>query len=197
MQLYLTDQQGNFEQHLQKLSQQPVMCYTLTRLREQVTTIRLDTAKSFHNINPDILFGYNIFPQHIMTYRTQWQIENRTMCVGDTIVQQVYIPPIKSLSFKLIFGVRIHSIIREARRIGFSYETLEGHVERGISTFTIEQADADKVIFKIHTFSEPGNILSKLLAPVFALPYQAYCTREALKNVQSQLQKEVSTTKNL
>lgn len=187
MQLYLTDQQDNFEQHLQKLSKQPVMRYTRTRLREQVTTIGLDTAKSFHNINLDILFGYNIFPQHIMTCRTQWQIEDRNMCVGDTIVQQVYVPPIKILSFKLIFGVRIHSIIHEARRIGFSYETLEGHVERGISTFTIEQADTDKVIFKIHTFSEPGNMLSKLLAPVFALPYQAYCTREALKNVQSQL----------
>ena len=37
MQLYLTDQQGNFEQHLQKLSLQPVMRYTRARLREQVS----------------------------------------------------------------------------------------------------------------------------------------------------------------
>ena len=124
-----------------------------------------------------------------MTHQTQWQFEGRNMRPGDTIVQQVYIPPIKNVPLKLIFGVRIHSIIREAERIGFSYETLEGHVERGLSTFTIEQTRERKLIFKIHTFSEPGNIASKLLAPVFALPYQAYCTREALKNVQRQLQK--------
>lgn len=186
MQLYLTDQQHNFDKHLQKFISQPVMPYTRQKLREQITTIGLG-ARSIKDVNTDILFRYKIFPKHIMSCRTQWETEGRSMQTGDTILQQVYIPPVKGLSLKLIFGVRIHSIIREATRTGFSYETLQGHAERGISTFTLEQTGEGRLIFKIHTFSEPGNLLTKLAAPVFALPYQAYCTREALKNVRTQL----------
>jgi hypothetical protein len=186
MQLYLTDQRNNFDQHLQKLIEQPVMRYNRAQLYEQVTTIDLE-AKSLQDINFDLLFGYNIFPGHIMAFQTQWQFEGREMRPGDTIVQQVYIPPVKRFSLKLIFGVRVQSLIHEPTRWGFNYETLEGHVERGISTFTIEQTKHKKFIFKIHTFSEPGTASGKLLAPVFALPYQAYCTREALKNVRRQL----------
>lgn len=186
MQLYLTDQQNSFDKHLQKFIVQPVMPYTCQKLREQVTTIGLG-AQSIQDVNTDILFRYKIFPKHIMSCRAQWEAEGRSMQTGDTVLQQVYIPPVKGLSLKLIFGVRIHSIIRETTRIGFSYETLQGHAERGISTFTLEQADEEQLIFKIHTFSEPGNQLTKLAAPFFALPYQAYCTREALKNVRKQL----------
>jgi uncharacterized protein (UPF0548 family) len=189
MQLYFTDQQNNLDRHLRKLILQPVMRYNQAQLNEQVTTIELERIISLQDVNFDILFRYKIFPEYIMTYQTQWHVEGRSMQPGDTIVQQVYIPPTKGLSLKLIFGVRIHSIIREATRIGFSYETLQGHAERGISTFTIERGNNSKLIFKIHTYSEPGNMLSKLLAPLFSLPYQVYCTREALKNVQRQLQK--------
>ena len=66
------------------------------------------------------------------------------------------------------------------------YETLEGHVEKGISTFTIEKLE-DKLIFKIQTFSAPGNFLTKLLGPVFSVPYQSYCTGNALENVERQI----------
>ncbi len=81
------------------------------------------------------------------------------MQIGDTILQQVFIPPVKQFSKKIIFGVRINAIINEAVRIGFSYETLEGHVEKGESTFTIEEIEGN-IIFKIHTFSEPGSWLT-------------------------------------
>jgi uncharacterized protein (UPF0548 family) len=186
MQLYLTDQQNNFDKHLQNFIGQPVMSYSRQKLREQVTTIALG-AQSINDASTDILFQYKIFPKHIMACKMQWEAEGRSMQAGDTILQQVYIPPVRGLSFKLIFGVRIHSIIHDATRTGFSYETLQGHVERGISTFTFEQTNGGQLIFKIHTFSEPGNPFTKLVAPLFALPYQAYCTREALRNVRRQL----------
>ena len=74
-----------------------------------------------------------------MTYLTQWGFEKRRMQIGDIIVQQVFIPPFRNLSHKIIFGVRINDIINDTKRIGFSYETLNGHVEKGISVFTIEK----------------------------------------------------------
>ena len=123
-----------------------------------------------------------------MTFLTQWDFESRQMQIGDTIVQQALVPPLGLLSQKIVFGVRINDIINEPTKIGFSYETLKGHVEKGISTFTIEM-DADKgTIFKIHTFSRPGNLLTRLVGPILSVPYQTFCTKQGLLNVKRQLE---------
>lgn len=165
------------------------MGYDKTRLTENITTIDLDIQKPLNKIDIDFLFDYKIFPDNIMTFKTEWNDENRKMKIGDTIAQQVYIPPTKTFSQKIIFGVRINEFIDQADRKGFSYETLEGHVEKGISTFTVEQFD-NKLIFKIHTYSTPGNILTKILAPIFSVPYQTFCTKTALKNVKRQIERK-------
>jgi uncharacterized protein (UPF0548 family) len=108
------------------------------------------------------------------------------MKVGDTILQQVIVPPTRFLSQKIVFGVRVNTLIDEHERKGFSYETIEGHVEKGESTFTIEQS-GHGLIFKIKTYSQPGNLLSHLVGPIFTVPYQTYCTRKALENVKKQV----------
>jgi len=163
------------------------MRYERSRLKEKITTIPINTTRKIDQLDLKFLFDYKIFPENIMTFKSQWTDENRKMKVGDTIAQQVYIPPIKRFSQKIIFGVRISEVIDDADKKGFSYETLEGHVEKGISTFTVEQI-GDKLIFKIETYSTPGNIMAKLLGPFFSLPYQAYCTNKALENVKRQLE---------
>lgn len=124
-----------------------------------------------------------------MSYKNQWTDENRRMKVDDTIAQQVYIPPTKIFSQKIIFGVRINEIIEQTNRKGFSYETLEGHVEKGISTFTVEQLE-HKIVFKVQTYSTPGNFLTKFLGPIFSVPYQTFCTTAALKNVIRRLENQ-------
>lgn len=124
-----------------------------------------------------------------MLFQTEWNKENRKMKIGDTIAQQANIPPFKIFSQKIIFGVRINEIINEDSRNGFSYETLEGHVEKGISTFTIEE-NMETIIFKIHTYSKPGNILSQLVHPIFSIPYQTFCTKRALNNVSERIKNQ-------
>jgi uncharacterized protein (UPF0548 family) len=185
MDLYLTDQSKKFTMHLEHLCEKSILPYEKNKLKDKVSTIELSTTKNYENLDLDPLFNYQIFPHAIMTSFTQWQAEQRTLNVGDNIIQQVVIPPSEYFSLKLIFGVRIKEIINEATRKGFSYETLEGHVEKGISTFTIEKAADNKIVFVIHTLSEPANTLSKLTAPLFALPYQNFCTRRALQNVKN------------
>lgn len=187
MKIYLIDQKNKFKQHLDILKTKNVMTYDKTRLTEEITTIEINTTKKIDQLNLDFLFDYQIFPDNIMTFKNQWTDEKRKIKIGDTIAQQVYIPPTKTFSQKIIFGVRINEIINQDDRKGFSYETLEGHVEKGISTFTVEQLD-NKVIFKVKTYSTPGNILTKLLEPIFSVPYQTFCTKTALKNVKLQLE---------
>ncbi len=186
MNYYFCNQEKHFEKHLVALIKRPVMTMDKRTLKEKVSTLLVADKKTLDQLNLDFLFGYNIFPNHIMTFLTQWKFENRPMKVGDTILQQVFLPPVRSFSQKILFGVRINSIINEPTRKGFSYQTLEGHVEKGESSFTIENLD-NGIVFRIHTFSEPTNWLSKMAGPFFALPYQRFCTRSALENVKRQL----------
>jgi hypothetical protein len=189
MKIYLTDQKKNLTGHLNFLKSRPVMKFDKSRLTEKTTTINIDTKTSIDYLDLSFLFNYEIFPGNIMSYLTEWESENRKMKVGDTIVQQVYLPPVKSFSQKVVFGVRINEVIEQPDKRGFSYETLEGHVERGISSFTVVSTD-DGLIFKIQTFSEAGNLLTKLLGPIFSIPYQAFCTKRALKNVKMQVERQ-------
>ena len=164
------------------------MSYNKEEMIEKTSTIPININKSLKDLDTSFFFNYKIFPGHIMTFLTQWEFENRQIQLGDTIVQQVFIPPIKTFSQKIIFGVRINEIIKQSSRVGFSYETLKGHVEKGISTFTIEENSNGQVIFKIHTLSKPGTLFTRILGPIFSIPYQTYCTKQALLNVKRQLE---------
>lgn len=187
MKIYLRDQADNFDKLLAELITKPTLMFDKTKLKEKTSTIDIRTKKKLEQINLDFLFDYKISPSNIMTSMTQWERENRKIRIGDTILQQAFIPPTKAFSQKIIFGVRINNIIDEVDRKGFSYETIEGHVEKGESTFTIETGKHG-LIFKIKTFSEPGNLLTKLVGQLFTVPYQTYCTQEALKNVTRQIE---------
>ena len=187
MKIYLTDQAANFDELLVQLKRKPAMTFDKTKLKERTTTIDITAAKNLNQIHLDFFFDYKIFPSHILTFITEWGKEKRKMKIGDTILQQAFIPPTRVFSQKIVFGVKVNSIIDEADRKGFSYVTLEGHVEKGESTFTIEET-SNGLLFKIKTFSEPGNVLTKLVGPIFTTPYQSYCTRAALENVKKQIE---------
>lgn len=187
MKIYLTDQTDNFNKLVKELITKPVMTFDKTKLKAKTSTIDIATEKRLDQINLAFLFDYKIFPSTIMTFATQWGVEKREMKVGDTILQQAFIPPVKTFSQKIIFGVRITQIIDGTDSKGFCYKTIEGHVEKGESTFVIENSDRG-LIFKIKTFSEPGNLLTKLVGPFLTVPYQTYCTRKALENVKRQIE---------
>lgn len=158
------------------------MSYEKSHLLEKISSIEIPNYHSLEELDLSFFFDYRIFPENILSAYTQWQDEQRRMQAGDTILQQIYLPPIPKFSQKVLFGVRIKEVITEEKRVGFSYETLKGHVECGISYFLLEEQDG-KVIFKIQTFSKPGNFFTRLLGPVFSIPYQTYCTQKVLKNV--------------
>lgn len=187
MRFFLTDQAEHFDELLRQLMTRPTMSFEKAGLVEKTTMIDIMTDKSLGQINLGFLFDYKIFPSNIMTYLTQWEQERRKMKIGDTILQQAFIPPTKFFSQKIVFGVRISNIVDEANRRGFSYRTIEGHVERGESTFNVVSSDKG-LTFEIKTFSEPGSLLTKLAGPFFTVPYQTYCTKKALEHVKKQIE---------
>lgn len=165
------------------------MRYDISKLIEKTTMIRIGTMKRIVDLETTFLFNYEIFPRNIMTFFPEWAHEKRTMSLSDTIVQQVYLPPHPQFSAKLILGVRINEIINEPNRLGFSYETISGHIERGVSTFTIEQTTEGEILFSIHTFSKPATLLTQFVRPIISIPYQSFVTKKALENVKRQLEK--------
>ena len=179
MKVFLSDQTKKLPKLLSVFKKTKVMSYDKKELKEKVTIIDIPNKHEIEELDLNFFFDYHIFPDNIISAYCQWNDENRSMQAGDTIVQQAFIPPNKVLSQKIVFAVRILQVIKEPDRVGYSYETLEGHVEKGVSTFTIEKLNG-KLIFKIHTFSKPGSFLSKLVGPIFTVPYQTYCTKKCL-----------------
>jgi len=155
-------------------------------LPERTTSIDLGVSGPIGNWRTDFLFEYDIFPSWIMRFEAEWATKERRMSIGDVIVQRAILPPV-GFGICLEFAVRVCSIIKEEGRIGFAYETLAGHAERGRSEFYFEEK-GELILFTIRTLSEPGHWTSQCAEKVFTLPYQAWCTRRALDHVRRRFQ---------
>jgi hypothetical protein len=79
------------------------MTFDKTKLKEKTSTADIKTEQTLGQLNLDFLFDYKIFPSNIMTFMTEWGKEKRKMKIGDTVLQQVFIPPTKMFSQKVVF----------------------------------------------------------------------------------------------
>jgi uncharacterized protein (UPF0548 family) len=123
---------------------------------------------------------YDIFPPRLM--RAEICSGDGLVHDGTTIVQRVRVGPIR-----LEAGVRVLRVWRhrdgDAEESGFTYATLRGHPERGVSTFRIRRRlDRDDIAFLIDVRSRPGTLLTRLTRPL-ARRFQRRATDAALDHV--------------
>jgi uncharacterized protein (UPF0548 family) len=100
------------------------------------------------------------------------------LVAGATVIQRVLLGPLA-----MEMGVRVVEVFDEnpnLPRVGFTYATLAGHSERGLATFSIHEEE-DCFVFKIESWSRPGNFLAVLGLPIARLVQQRF-TREALSH---------------
>ena len=154
-------------------------------LPEKTSDIALGYSGPISSYRTDFLFAYDIFPRFLMRAEAQWVREGRAMRVGDIIVQRAVLPPI-GFGLCAEFAVRISALINQPSKLGFAYETLAGHLERGVSEFFFEER-AGALFFVIHAYSEPAHWLWRLGRP-FSLLYQKWCTQQALKHVKKRFE---------
>lgn len=140
-----------------------------------------DGLLSLEQCNLDFLFRYDVFPRRILTFFGEWEFENRHMQPGDVIVQQASIPP-GWVGFKVIFGVRVLSVYRDAREAGFSYGTLQGHPEVGTNAFCISLRDG-LTEARVETAAGLATLAARIFGPIFTRPYVDYCNRQALQTI--------------
>lgn len=123
------------------------------------------------------LMTYRIFPPRLM--RAEVCSEDGRIHEGITIVQNVALGPLA-----LKAAVRVVRVWRNqfdgAQEIGFTYATLQGHPERGISTFRLRRSTDRHITFLIDARSRPGSLLT-LLARPFARRFQRKASEAALE----------------
>lgn len=120
--------------------------------------------------------------RHVLSYRV-FATHRMHHCIcgagptlenGDTIVQRIFVGPLA-----IEAGVRVVDVFRDGDRIGFSYVTLEGHVERGVASFFVARSREREVTFHIESWSTP-SALTTWLAPGVARYFQRKSVHEAL-----------------
>ncbi|MBA3534397.1 MAG: DUF1990 domain-containing protein [Ardenticatenales bacterium] len=144
-----------------------------------------------------------------------WEIGRRMMqeykFPDPTIITGIYYPdrPLaervmllkaRFLFLTFYFGVKVGSVTDEVRETekgaariwGFNYQTLQGHFERGQMDFEIwKWLESGKVTFRIHAFSQPGeisNLIYRLGFKLFGRPVQRRFARRALERMQQLVQ---------
>jgi hypothetical protein len=154
---------------------------TIDCLRERVCSIKIvSNASPIADYDTRFFFDYDIFPRLIMSTHREWQLERRRIKLGDVIIQRIFVPPLGG-GMCVECAVRICGVVNEAHRCGFSYETLMGHIEKGVSEFYLHKKN-ENIVFTIQTRSGPGHWLTSVIRP-FAVAYQRWCTRQALLHV--------------
>ncbi len=101
---------------------------------------------------------------------------------GTTIVQRVWIGPIRIESAVRVFRIwqRRDTTLDE---VGFSYATLYGHPERGVSTFSVtEHRNMGRITFSIEARSQPGSLVYRIGRPL-ARRFQQHATKAAMRHM--------------
>lgn len=190
MRIFLRDQAAHLASWLPELRAARLSYQTTGGLPETIFRNRVPTARrDLYACELGFLFRYEIFPPSLLRFFGEWQLEGRDMRAGDTIVQQAHVPP--GLGFRLLFGVRMLTVFRDALRAGFSYGTLEGHPETGVNEFSLSVAEGF-LTARVRTLAAPGLALSRALGPFFTKPFVAFCNRQALARMVTQVAKYAS-----
>lgn len=105
----------------------------------------------------DLLMRYQFYPHDLLDHTSDFSLWNRWAQVGDRIVQRIHL---FSLFGKPILDVvtmtEISQVIIEPRRYGFTYVTVEPHVEQGEWTACLEWGADNSLRLSVKAISRPS-----------------------------------------
>lgn len=136
------------------------------------------SAHDLYRRTVDRLWSYDIFPPDLM---------RSTLCSDDVLVREgvVIVQRVKVGFVVMEAAVRVvrvwHDGSIDAEESGFTYATVRGHPEMGVSSFWVSRS-GEVVEFHIEARSQPGTLLTRLGSPV-SRAFQRAATRAALRHV--------------
>jgi uncharacterized protein (UPF0548 family) len=137
---------------------------------------KADGVEAFER-SVDRLWRYDLFPPSVM--QPVVCSKDGLLYEGATIVQRVAIGPLR-----IAPAVRVLRMWRtgdgQSEEAGFTYATLPGHPERGVSSFWVTRdRQSGRITFSIAARSQPGSLLYRLGRPI-ARRFQRRATLAAL-----------------
>lgn len=104
----------------------------------------------------DRLMRYQFYPQDVMSHTSDFGLWNRWVQVGDRIVQRIHL---FSLFGKPVLDVvtmtEVTQVITEPRCYGFTYVTVDQHVEQGEWSAWLEWREDNDLILTVNAISRP------------------------------------------
>ena len=126
------------------------------------------------------LWSYDIFPRDLM---------QPTVCSTDGHVVEgaVIVQRVKVGLLVMEAAVRVvrtwHNESIDTDESGFTYATVAGHPEKGVSSFSVSRS-GEIVEFRVKARSRPGTLLTRMGRPA-SRAFQRAATRAALRHVAS------------
>jgi uncharacterized protein (UPF0548 family) len=128
----------------------------------------------------EVLMRYDVFPAHRMRHHVCTR--GGILRTDALVIQRLFAGPLAVEA-----AVRVDEVFDERARggpAGFTYTTLQGHVERGTATFSVGLDGRGVPVLKIESWSRPGNALATMGRPLIRR-IQRSSVQEALRHVQS------------
>ncbi len=126
------------------------------------------TPRSFGTA-ADLLLRYQFYPPHLMHHVSDFSRENRTMRVGDRIVQRINGLALAGIPIQVMEGVTMNELAAltdEPRRKGFTYVTTQAHFELGEWSAQVEWRADNTLVLHIHALSRAAYSVPSLFYPM-------------------------------
>jgi hypothetical protein len=80
----------------------------------------------------DLLLRYRFYPDHILSFTGDFDLEQRQVRVGDRIVQRIHVLRLLGRAILDVIAItEVTDVVNEPRRAGLSYATVFPHVAQG------------------------------------------------------------------
>ncbi len=115
-----------------------------------------DLSGKLFQKSADRIMRYRFYPKDVMSHFSDFDLYERWVEVGDRIVQRIHL--VKMFGRPILDAVtmtEVVEVINEPRRCGFTYATVERHVEQGEWSVLVEWQENGDVRLHAKAISRP------------------------------------------
>ena len=115
-----------------------------------------DLSGKLFQKSADKLMRYHFYPKDVMSHASDFDLYERWAEVGDRIVQRIHLVKLFDRAIlDVVTMTEVVAVIKEPRRYGFTYATVETHVEQGEWSVLVEWQENGDVLLCTKAISRP------------------------------------------
>lgn len=105
----------------------------------------------------DLLMRYQFYPHDVLNHVSDFGLWNRWVQEGDRIVQRIHLLQLFGKPVLDVIGMNeVCQVVTEPRRYGFTYVTVDTHVEQGEWAAHVAWREDGEVVLTVKSISRPA-----------------------------------------